>query len=242
MPPPSGLGIPVVPVTGIQPAPQTTPPATPPPGTQTGAPTDPQVSASPAPRATSTPAAVTAAPPTPSADSSAGAKPVLELISSLSKFDQDGREPDHKIGFELPEASVNDYIAYVLRTRPRPGVQKMRVSLMAHNQITFEAEVDFTAIAQWLSWTPPDALKSMLTGTQTVRLNLEFEARDGAVTLKWKDAFGPGNQTVPSPILTTVLQSLGAHQPEAFDTTKPIPLPYGLKRIWTDKHSLSGEN
>jgi hypothetical protein len=224
--PPPGLGIPVI----SQPAASSanTAPA-------------PQPDDSPAPKPAEMPAAKTAAISTPSAETAAAPKAVLDLISSLSKFDQEGRDPAHKLGFELPESSVNDYIAYVLRTRPRPGVHKLRVSLQPRNQIAFEAEVDFTAVAEWLSWTPPDALKSMLTGHQTVRLNLEFESRNGAVTLKWKDAFGPGNQPVPSAILTTVLKSLGAHQPEGFDTTKPIPLPYGLKRIWTDKQSLGGE-
>jgi hypothetical protein len=38
-----------------------------------------------------------------------------------------------------------------------------------------------------------------------------------------------------------VLQALGSHQPESYDTAKPIPLPYGLKRIWTDKQLICGE-
>ena len=46
---------------------------------------------------------------------------------------------------------------------------------------------------------------------------------------------------VPNAILNTVLQSLGAHQPEGYDTTKPIPLPFGLKRIWTEKQAVGGE-
>ena len=213
-----------------------TPVFVPPPGL--GIPVISQPAASPAKPAA---AAIAAAISTPAAETTAAPKAVLDLISSLSKFDQEGRDPAHKLGFELPESSVNDYIAYVLRTRPRPGVHKLRVSLQPRNQIAFEVEVDFTAIAEWLSWTPPDALKSMLTGRQTVRLNLEFESRNGTVTLKWKDAFGPGNLPVPSAILNTVLQSLGAHQPEGFDTTKPIPLPYGLQRIWTDKQSVGGE-
>ena len=201
----------------------------------------PQTAPSPAPRPAASPATVSSVLPAHTADSSDGAQPVLDLLSSLAKFDQNGRDAAHKVGFELPESSVNDYIAYVLRTRPRPGVHKMHVSLMPHNQIAFEAEVDLAAIAQWLSFTPPEALKSLFSGVQTVRLNLEFESRDGTVTLKWKDAFGPGNIPVPAGILTTVLQSLGAHQPEAYDTTKPIPLPFGLQRIWTEKQSVGGE-
>jgi hypothetical protein len=41
--------------------------------------------------------------------------------------------------------------------------------------------------------------------------------------------------------MSAVLQALGSRQPESYDTAKPIPLPFGLKRIWTGKQSIYGE-
>jgi hypothetical protein len=115
------------------------------------------------------------------------------------------------------------------------------VTLLPRNQIVFEPEVDFAAVAPWFSGAVPDALKAFLGGGQNVRLSVEFEARDGAVTLKWKDAVLPGSQAISANVFAVFLQTLGSQQPEAFDITKPIPLPFGLKRIWTDKQSLNGE-
>jgi hypothetical protein len=175
------------------------------------------------------------------ADTTAGAKPVIDLLASLARFDQNGRDPSQKIGFELPERAVNDYVAYVLRTRPRPGLKGLRVTLQAHNQIVFEPEVDFATIAPWFSGAVPDALKAFLGGGQSVRLTVDFESRDGAVTLKWKDAVLPGSKAISASVFAAFLQTLGSRQPEAFDITKPIPLPFGLKRIWTEKQTLGGE-
>ena len=41
--------------------------------------------------------------------------------------------------------------------------------------------------------------------------------------------------------MTALLQAIGAHQPEAYDPAKPLPLPFGLKRIWIGKQSILGE-
>jgi len=38
-----------------------------------------------------------------------------------------------------------------------------------------------------------------------------------------------------------VLQTLGSRQPENFNPDKPIPLPFGLKKVWTEKQLLCGE-
>ena len=203
--------------------------------------------APPVPSAPPEPAKPAAAPPATApveaspADPLAAAKPVLDLLSSLEKFDHDGRNPAQRVGFELPESAVNDYIAYVLRTRPRPGIRALHASLLPKNEIAFDAEIDLDAIAQWNSLIPAEMLKKLFQGKVTVRLNVGFEVTGGMVKLIWKDPAEPQANAIPASVMPMLLQIIGAHQPEAFDISKPIPLPFGLQRIWTDKQSLGGE-
>jgi hypothetical protein len=169
------------------------------------------------------------------------AKPVIDLLATLAKFDREGRDPAQKIGFELPESAINDYLAYSLRVKPRPGIVAVRVSLLPKNQVALEVEIDFDSIVKWNSWTPPDFLRSMLSGRQTMRLNVEFAVNNGRVIMNWKDAQGPGGSAILNNIAAGLLQAIGLHQPESYDTTQPIPLPFGLKRIWTEKQLIGGE-
>lgn len=200
---------------------------------------------SPVPKTPPAPAAVTAStppllPPEP-VDLMARARPVMDLLAILAKFDRDGRDPAQRIGFELPETAINDYLAYSLHVKPRPGIGAARVSLLPKNQVALEVEIDFDSIVQWHSWTPPDFLRSLLSGKQTVRLNAEFAVNNGRAIIYWKDVQGPGGSALLNNVAAGLLQAIGLHQPESYDTTQPIPLPFGLKRIWTEKQLMGGE-
>jgi len=52
---------------------------------------------------------------------------------------------------------------------------------------------------------------------------------------------GSDGNPLPQKITSDLMQALGLRQPESFDTAKPIPLPFGLKRVWIDRHSVCGE-
>ena len=39
-----------------------------------------------------------------------------------------------------------------------------------------------------------------------------------------------------------MIEILAARQPEHYDTTKPFPLPFGLRQVWTTEHSVAGQN
>ncbi|MBZ5623062.1 MAG: hypothetical protein LAQ69_30695 [Acidobacteriia bacterium] len=163
----------------------------------------------------------------------------MDLLASLAKFDQNGRNPSQKVGFELPESTVNAYLAYSLSLRPRPGIRSVKVALFPKNQVSIDVEIDFDAIQQWNSWMVPDALRAVLSGPKQIRLNAEFEADNGLLTVTWKDARSPTG--ILNNVLAGLLQSIGSHQPESYDTTKPLPLPFGLKRIWTEKQLIGGQ-
>jgi hypothetical protein len=61
---------------------------------------------------------------------------IADLLASLARFDRDGRIAEQKIGFEIPERAVNEYLAYSLRNRPRPGIGSITVTLLSKNDIS----------------------------------------------------------------------------------------------------------
>jgi len=166
---------------------------------------------------------------------------IQDLLASLARFDQDGRPTNQKLGFEIPERALNEYIAYVLKTRPRPGISAMKVTLLPRNQITSEVEIDFDAVQRWTPGIFPEVLQPILSGKRTVKTDAQFDSNGGSCRLTLKDTVGPDGKAILSKVMSAVVQSLGSKQPESFDTSKAVPLPFGLKRIWTEKQLICGE-
>ena len=166
---------------------------------------------------------------------------VQDILSSLAKYDQEGRPSKQKMGFEIPERALNEYLAWSLRNRPRPGVDSMKVVLLPKNQMSTEAEIDFDAIQKWNPEILPALLRPLLKGKQTMKADVEFESSGGSCSFKLRTTQGPDGKAIVNKIMETLLQALGSQQPESYDTAKPLPLPYGLKRIWTEKQLMCGE-
>jgi len=114
-------------------------------------------------------------------------------------------------------------------------------ALTAGNNVTVTVELDFDAIQQWVPELFPEALRPMFTGKRLVKVNAHFESSNGNVSFALKDVTGPNGKPFDAKIMNDLLRSLGTKQPETYDTSKPLPLPFGLKRIWTDKQSILGE-
>jgi len=221
---------------------QTQPPAAAPPATAPPA-TAPSATAPAATAAAKTPntAPVPAPAPAKAADSSPYVAQVQDLLSSLGKFDQSGRPAAQKIGFELPEITINQYLVYVLRTRPRPGLSSMKVTLSASNQVSTETEIDFDEVQKWSPGIFPELLRPLLNGKRTIKADVQFDSKEGFFNFSLKDAQGPDGKAIVNKVMMGVLQALGSRQPESVDPSKPIPLPFGLKRVWTEKQLLCGE-
>jgi len=184
-----------------------------------------------------TPAAVSVA-PQPAARTGPGITLVQDLLESLARYDQKGRPADQKLGFEIPEKALNDYLSYSLRQNPRPGIVSASVTLAPRNQISVAVEIDFDTVGGWGSAVIPEALRPMLKGKLPIRFSGQFQSGDGMVTFTLKDA---GENPALGKIMMGVLQAIGGHQPESLEPTKPIPLPFGLKRIWINNRSVCGE-
>ena len=193
------------------------------------------------PPATQPPATAPKPATPPPADSNPGVAMIESLLSSLDRFDREGHPAGRKLGFEIPEKALNDYIVYALRVRPRPGISAITVSLLPNNQISSDVEIDFDAVKKWNSSIIPEAFSGLFTGKRTVHADLTFESQDGSVKVDLKDAKGPDGKAIVNKMMSAMFQALGSRQPESLDPAKPITLPFGLKRIWTGKQLICGE-
>ena len=39
-----------------------------------------------------------------------------------------------------------------------------------------------------------------------------------------------------------MIQIVAARQPEKYDTSKPMPIPFGLRKVWTTEQLIYGNN
>ena len=170
-----------------------------------------------------------------------GATQFRDLLSDLAKFDLNGRLAAQKIGFEMPERAVNEYLVFALRTRPRPGFSAVSVTLLPNNEVSADLTIDIEAVREWDASAFPDALRPLLGGKRTVRLLGRFDSAGGTATVSVKDAQSSDGKSFGQKAAVWLVGALGQHQPEAVDISKPIPLPFGLKRVWTRKQALCGE-
>jgi hypothetical protein len=187
-------------------------------------------------------AALTAFPAPLPGDKTPGVIHVLEVLDLLSKYDRGGRNQSAQIiSFQFPENEINEYLAYSLRMKPRPGISRAAVKLLPENDISALIEIDFEALRKWNSWIIPTLLQPLLNGRQAIEINAQFEAQDGVLHFVLQDAYGPGGTAILKTVGQDIMQSIGLHQPEWYDTSRPIPLPLGLRRVWTQKQSIAGE-
>lgn len=166
---------------------------------------------------------------------------VADLLASLARLDPDGKVAPKKMGFEIPERAVNEYLAYSLRNKPRPGISAITVTLLPKNDISAMVEIDFNSVTQWNPEILPEPLRPLLSGKRALQLNAHFESGNGTFTFNLKDAHGPDGKLLENKLMIILLEAIGAHQPESYDAAKPIALPFGLKRVWTEKQSVMGE-
>ena len=179
-----------------------------------------------------------ALPPALSGEKTPGCDHILKVLHTL----QDAANGQRKdaVTFEFTEAEVNEYLAYSLRIKPRLGVSGLAVRFFPDNEISVLAKIDFAGVRKWNDWLIPATLLPAFDDPRPVQVDLKFQASDGFGTFKLKNVIGPGNVVIPKPAMEWILQAIALHQPEWYDTSKDIALPFHLQRVWTAKQALLG--
>jgi hypothetical protein len=174
-------------------------------------------------------------PPPPPGERTQGVEHVLALFSQLR-----AAGPLQHFGFQLTEAEINEYLAYSLKTKPRPGIRRAMVKLLPDNRVDALVTIDLGALQ--LPWLLPQALRPLLSGERPVRVDAGFQVdRAANLTFTLRDVRAFDGTPIPGSVMGPVLQLIGLKQPEYFDTSRPVPLPFGLRRVWTQQGILAGE-
>jgi hypothetical protein len=145
------------------------------------------------------------------------------------------------VSFQISSTEINEYMQWALRTTPRPGLNSLTVKIFPSNYISTYAVVDFDAVEKWKPGTIPSLLKPVLNGKRTIWVDYRFRTDNGNVTFSVEKAYY-GSVRLPAFFVQKMIQIVAARQPEKYDTTKPVPLPFGLKRVWTQNQLAMGEN
>lgn len=166
---------------------------------------------------------------------------ILGIFENLRATEGHAAGAGRPVSFALAEGEINEYVRYALQAAPRPGLDSVAVKIFPHNYISTFTVVDFDAVERWKPGTVPGILRPVLYGKRSIWIDYRFAAADAKVTFSIEKAFYE-KVRLPSFAVEKVMQVIASRQPEHYDTTKPLPLPFGLRQIWTEDRLLRGNN
>lgn len=168
---------------------------------------------------------------------------VLDLFNSLNQAQgaKAAGQPVPKVGFTLTDAEVNDYLRHARVVNPRPGLDNMRVQFYPGNYIATLVTIDFDAVEKFRPGTVPTLLRPILSGKREVQVDVRLKPANGAATFSVEKAAFESVR-LPAFVVEQMIAVVAARQKEKFDTTQPVPLPFGLRTISTGQGKVSGVN
>jgi len=145
------------------------------------------------------------------------------------------------VAFRITAAEINEYMKWSLRNNPRPGLDSVTVKIFRNNYISTFSVVDFDAVEKWKPGTIPGILRPVLSGKKSIWVDYRFQADNSKVTFDVEKAYY-GSLRLPAFFVQKMIEIVAARQPEKYDTSKPMPLPFGLRKVWTEDQVAAGEN
>lgn len=187
--------------------------------------------------------ALLASPLLPAADPSL--PPVAQkLLRMFQELREAGAQPAavrQHVSFALSDREINDYMIYSLRTTPRPGLNSVTVKIFPHNYVSTFTTVDFDAVERWKPGTIPGILRAILHGKQSIWVDYRFTTTNSKITFSVEKAYY-GSIRLPAFFVEKMIQIVAARQPEHYDTSKPVAMPFSLRQVWTESQTVKGNN
>ena len=177
-----------------------------------------------------------AEPPVPPA-----AQKILGVFRELREAETQPAATRPHVSVALTDSEINDYMRYALRTTPRPGLKSLTVKIFPHTYVSTFTVVDFDAVERWKPGTIPTLLKPFLHGKQSIGVDYRFAAANSKVTFSVEKAYYD-NIRLPAFFVGMMIQIVAARQPEHYDTSKPLPLPFSLRQVWTESQLVKCAN
>jgi hypothetical protein len=124
---------------------------------------------------------------------------------------------------------------------PRPGIESVTVKVFPNNYVSTFVVVDFDAVERWHPGTIPAVLRPALNGRKSVWVDYRIQSQNSKFTFSVEKAYYQ-NVRMPALFVDKLIGIVAARQPEKYDTSKPIPLPFGLRQLWTSSRVIQGQN
>ena len=170
------------------------------------------------------------------------AKKFLTMFEDLRNAETEKKAGRFRqVSFKISSSEINEYMQWALRTTPRPGLNSVIVKVFPHNYVATYSIVDFDALEKWKPGTIPTLFKPILSGKKTIWVDYRFQAENSKVTFSVEKAYY-GSLRLPAFFVQKMIQVVAARQPEKYDTSKPMRIPFGLRRVWTQDQVVMGEN
>jgi len=170
---------------------------------------------------------------------------VAKFLGSFDQFRaadaEKGKPSVPHIGFQLHDSEINDYLRYSLKATPRPGLESVTVKVFPNNYISTFTVVDFDRVERWKPGTIPTLLRPVLNGRKSIWVDCRFQADRSMVSFSVEKAYYESIR-LPGFFVEKMIQVVAARQPEKYDTSKPLPIPFGLRQVWTTEHVIQGQN
>jgi hypothetical protein len=166
----------------------------------------------------------------------------LSTFDELRAAQAENAKGGHKrVAFQFSDSEINEYMRYSLQATPRPGLRSVTVKIFPQNYISTFTVVDFDAVERWHPGTIPALLKPVLNGQKSIWVDYRINAQDSKMTFSVEKAYYQ-NVRLPAFFVEKMIQIVAARQPEHYDTSKPVPIPFGLRQVWTADHVMQGQN
>lgn len=170
------------------------------------------------------------------------AQKFLGLFDQLRAAQAENAQGGHQnVSFRFSDSEINEYMRYSLRVTPRPGLQSVTVKVFPQNYISTYTVVDFDAVERWHPGTIPGLLKPVLNGKKSIWVDYRIDAQKYKISFSVEKAYYQ-DLRLPAFFVNKMIQIVAARQPEKYDTSKPIPIPFGLRQISTSDHIIQGQN
>ncbi len=183
--------------------------------------------------------------PASSADASGTPSAVSKFLSLFDQLRAAQTAKEHgtnqHVAFEISDSEINQYFAYSLHATPRPGIDSFTAKIFPSNYISTFTVVDFDAVERWHPGTIPTLLRPILSGRKSIWIDYRIQAHNYKMTFSVEKSYYQ-DVRLPAFVVDKVIAAVAARQPEKYDTSKPIPIPFGLKDLSTTDHVIHGEN
>jgi len=115
------------------------------------------------------------------------------------------------------------------------------VKFFPANYISTYTVIDFDAVERWHPGTIPSLLRPVLSGKKSIWVDYRINANNAKISFSVEKAYYQ-NLRLPAFFVEKMIQIVAARQPEKYDTSKPMDIPFGLQQVWTNEHTIEGRN